>query len=794
MFLRKKKFFPRITLLLLAVMIFPAAYSQEKIWVEAEHFDDHGGWVNDWQFIDQMGSSYLMAAGYGEKVKDAVTEIKTTAPGKYRLWVRSNDWFPEKHPGRFELEINGRKVKKNFGESGESGWRWEDAGVVSLAKTNTVRMKDLTGYYGRCDALVFSADQDWRPPGDVKELAALRIKFGAVSPEVTPKGNYDVVVVGGGVAGCLAAVAAAREGARTVLIQNRDQLGGNASLENLVPPVGFRQTLLNAEERKYDPRETGLIEEIAPYGGQTYFESGKLWPDRLLKLVEAEPLLDLYLNTHATEVTMAADNRIAGVECVQVPSGKRISFTGKLFMDCTGNGIVGLKSGAEYLYGREARAEYNETKAPDVADKTTLPSSLKYWFTEQPEQAPFSSPDWAYQFHSCSDFTHGRHPKIGPIDNQWLIELGGTDKTYQNAEAVRDDLFRLIYGIWDHLKNHCPEAKGKSEKMKLAWVGHIVGLRESYRLLGDYVMSEKDVTEQPLLNDRISYGGWGLDDHPSLGFFDKERLNNHTHGGVYHSVPYRSLYSRNIENLMMAGRNISVTHVALTATRVMYATGVIGQAAGTAAGMCIRLGETPRGIYQKHLHTLQQKLLKEGAFLIEMPNEDPGDLALSAVADASDGKETASEVINGFSRARFPSMFPSARASMNAWVPDTGKEAPHWLSLGWDAPRTFNAVHVVFQNRGALAYGSFRLEKLDDRQGWVLLKKVENPGLKRRLVIPVEETVSKGIRVVLEEHKPYGIAEIRVYRETAETLEMIERAKRLESSFKETIPLPWEKN
>ncbi len=779
--------------LLLAVMLFPQVRSQDKLWLEAEHFDDPGGWVNDWQFIDQMGSPYLMAIGYGEKVKDAVTQVKTSTPGAYRMWVRSNDWHPEKHPGRFELEVNGKKIKKTFGGSGKSGWNWEDAGTVSLKSVNQVRLKDLTGYYGRCDAIVFSKDAGWRPPSGLEELEKLRISFGAISREVKHKGDYDVVVIGGGVAGTLAAVAAARQGARTALIQNRDQLGGNASLENLVPPVGFRQTLLKPEERKYDPRETGLIEEIAPYGGQTYFEVGRLWPDRLKALTAAEPLLDLFLNTHATGVTMQSESRISGIECIEIPSGNRIGFKGRLFIDCTGNGVIGLKSGARYLYGREARSEYDESKAPDVADKTTLPSSLKYWFTGQKEDTPFASPDWAYQFHSCSDFTYGRHPKIGPIDNQWLIELGGTDQTYRNAEAVRDDLFRLIYGIWDHLKNHCPEAKGKSEKMKLAWVGHVVGLRESYRLLGDYVMSEKDVTTQPLLEDRISYGGWGLDDHPSLGFFDKERLNNHTHGGVYHSVPYRSLYSKNIENLMMAGRNISVTHVALTATRVMYATGVIGQAAGTAAGMCIRLGETPRGIYQRHLHTLQQKLLKDGAFLIEMSNEDPDDLALSAVAEASSGESTASEVINGFSRARFAVMFPSAKPAMNAWLPDPGQASPQWLSLKWDTPRKFNTVHVVFQNRGELAYDKIRLERFDEGKGWILLKNIENAGLKRRLIVPVGETESKAIRVVLDGQKPYGIAEIRVYRETAETLEVIERANRLASSFKETVPLPWEK-
>lgn len=767
-------------------------YGQDQIWLEAEQFEAHGGWVNDWQFIDQMGSPYLMAIGYGEPVKDATTQITTSRPGAYRMWVRTNDWFTATHPGRFHIEIDGKMSDSTLGASGISGWNWEDAGVVALRSESKVALKDLTGYYGRCDAIVFSRDLKWIPPSDQKEIDGLRQQFGAISAEVTYKGDYDVVVVGGGVAGTLAAVAAAREGARAVLIQNRDQLGGNASLENLVPPVGFRQTLLKPEEKRLDPRETGLIEEIAPYGGQTYFEVGRLWPDRLKTLVEAEPLLDLYLNTHATTVKKKSNNRIEGVECVQIPSGRRISFTGKIFVDCTGNGVIGLKSGAAYLFGREGMSEYNESKAPEQANRTTLPSSLKYWFTEQAAAAPFGSPDWIYKFHSCSDFTHGRHPKIGPIDNQWLIELGGTDGTYENAETVRDNLFRLIYGIWDHLKNHCPEAKGKSEKMKLAWVGHVVGLRESYRLLGDYVMSERDVTEQPLLEDRIAYGGWGLDDHPSLGFFDKERLNNHTHSGVYHSVPYRSLYSKNIENLMMAGRNISVTHVALTATRVMYATGVIGQAVGMAAGMCIGEKETPRGIYDRHLNELQQKLLKSGAFLIEIPNEDPNDLALTAEIEVASGKASAVNIIDGYARARFPSMFPAATFASNAWIPETGNATSQWAVLKWNAPMDFNVVHLVFQNRGESAYSGIRLERFDEKAGWVLLKEVDNKNLSRRLVVPLEDVSAKQLRVVLPESKASGIAEIRVYKESPETLASIKRSNALASLFAKEVSLPWE--
>ena len=708
---------------------------QELIWLEAEHFENLGGWTNDWQFFDQMGSPYLMAIGYGAPVADAKTTLTVKKPGRYRLWVRTLDWWPENHPGTFDVLVNGKKARRPLGASGQKEWLWEDGGTFSLSNKVDLQLKDRTGYYGRCDAIVFSSDTTWTPPTGKTELMALREKYGAISQQVKDMGKYDVVVVGGGIAGCMAAVSAARQGVRTVLIQNRDQLGGNASLENLVPPVGSVKTKLSEEEKKYDPRETGLIEEVATYGDQKYFTAGKYWPSRLLSLVESEPNLDQFLNTHATRVQMGSDQHISGVECIVLPEGQRVKFNGKLFIDCTGNGIVGVKAGAEYLYGRESKDMYDETKAPDTADKTTLPSSLKYWYLAHDQPQPFASPAWIYSFPNCSDFGEGRHPKVGPIDNQWVIELGGTNRTYTNAEEVRDDLFRLIYGIWDHLKNHCPEAKESAQNLKLAWVGHVVGLRESYRLLGDYVMSERDVTEQRLLPDRVAYGGWGLDDHPSEGFFDKVRLNNHTHKGVLHSIPYRSLYSKNIDNLMMAGRDISVTHVALTATRVMYTTGIIGHAAGTAAGLCIEKDTTPRGLYQNHLDELQQQLLKEGAYLIELPNQDPNDLALRATAKASSTLAPAAEAVNGYARARLPITLPYAETRLNAWIPDTLSTEPEWLELSWPSPQSVNVVHVTFQNR-ELAPRHFRIDQLKGGK-WVTLKTVDNLNQVRRFVLPV---------------------------------------------------------
>jgi hypothetical protein len=292
----------------------------------------------------------------------------------------------------------------------------------------------------------------------------------------------------------------------------------------------------------------------------------------------------------------------------------------------------------------------------------------------------------------------------------------------------------------------------------------------------------------------VGYGGWGLDDHPSLGFFDKTRLKNHTHGGLLFSVPYRSLYSANVGNLMMAGRNISVTHVALTGTRVMLTTGTIGQAAGTAAGMCISKGIQPRGVYQSHLSELQQRLLKDGAYLIEVANTDPRDLALRAKATASSEGTPAREAINGFSRIRLPTAFARAESKLNAWTPAAGATGDQWLQLAWDQPQQFNVAHVVFQNRGKLAHRKFTLEYYDG-QNWRKAADVENPNAHRRLVIPVGNITSKSLRVVLKENIHYhgGICEIRVYHEDEPTVAMIKRINRTVDTPLENVALPWER-
>ncbi len=778
-------------LLLSIISIQTPLHAQKIIWIEAEDFNDPGGWTTDWQFMDQMGSPYLLSIGYGIPVKDASTIVNVKHSGYYRMWVRTHDWYTPNHPGQFNIIVDRHQAIKTFGCSGQEDWTWEDGGIFYLSDNTNVIIKDVTGYYGRCDAIVFAKDTTWIPPVNNDDLMTLRIKYGSVSQQIQNAGNYDVVVIGGGIAGTLAAVASAHEGAKTVLIQNRGQLGGNASNEIMVPPVGSRMTLLTEDQKKYDPRETGLIEEIATYGPQKYFEVGKQFPGRLLRLVESEPNLDLYLYTHATDVELQ-NNKIKSVTTVSVHSGKRLKFSGKLFIDCTGNGIIGVKAGAEHLYGKESKTMYNETKAVNEADSSTLGSSLKYWYLDEEQPQPFIAPPWAYHFPECTDFGVSRHPILGTIDNQWMIELGGTDKTYTNAEDVRDDLLRLIYGIWDHVKNHCTKLKGIAENKKLVWVSHVVGIRESYRLLGDYILTERDVTGQTLLPDRIAYGGWGLDEHPSEGFFKKEQLNDDTHGGILHSIPYRSLYSRNINNLMMAGRDISATHVALTGTRVMYTCGAIGQVAGMAAGMCTKKKCSPRDIYDQHLEELQQKLLKSGAYIIELPNLDPDDKALNAQITASSERYPASQVINGYARASLPTIYPNAPMQFNAWAPDPKQNGLQWIQLNWTAPQKINVVYITFQNRGILAPKKFHLEQFIEKE-WEILKEIDNSQAFRRVVIPFRETNTNNLRIVLDENDASGgICEIRAYHESETCINMINRLNQLRIIPDGEILLPWQ--
>ncbi len=399
-------------------------------------------------------------------------------------------------------------------------------------------------------------------------------------------------------------------------------MGGNTSSEILVNPEG------DTTREPLDPGEGGIIEEIRG--------KAEVYSPRMLKLVKQEPNLDLYLNTHATGVEKKPSGEIAALQALEVTSGKRLAIPGTIFIDATGDGVVGVWAGAEYRHGREPRAMYNESRAPEKADERsgTMGGTLRY-ATEMAEKAvSFHAPAWARHFPKCSDFGEGRHPQLRFGGWQWVIEYGGMRDTYRDAEEIRDELLRIIWGMWDHAKNDCPKLAKEADKCKLVWVSHVVGKRESRRLMGDYVMTEHDIIPSRLFPDRVSYGGWGIDLHPPGGFYDPGPPAIFSHKFKF-SVPLRSLYSKNVDNLMMAGRCISVTHAALGATRVMITCGLQGQAAGTAAAVCKFHHTTPRGLYESYVDELQQQLLKDGCYLIDLPNHDPKDLARTASATAS---------------------------------------------------------------------------------------------------------------------------------------------------------------
>ena len=755
----------------------------QTIWLETESFDERGGWTNDAQFIDQMGSPYLMAVGLGQPVDDAVATATLTKPVPYRLWARTKDWVPEHHPGRFQIILGGKPAEHTFGESGRSGWTWEDGGVHQLSGDVELRLRDLTGYYGRCDAIVLAADLDWTPPSDVEEIARLREEHGGVSREAKQMPRHDVVVIGGGLAGCTAAVAAARNGARTALIQNRPILGGNASTEILVPPVGVWPGVYR-QRYPLDPRETGIIDEYRTAGNQRVIE-GKLYSQRLLRLVKLEPNLDLYLNTHAVDVELSPkpDLRIGAVLAVDVNSGQRMRFASEIFIDCTGDGVVGVAAGAEFRHGKEAKSMHHEPWAPRVGSVQTMGNGLKYFPRDTGTPQPFEAPAWVFKFPTCESFGPARHPTLPTtteIGYQWKIELGGDRDTYADAEEIRDDLLRLIYGLWDHTKNHCPQYAEKAANHELDWVGYVAGKRENRRLIGDYILTQNDIGKQTLFPDRVAFGGWIVDDHYSAGFFHKgttARSDNNpedAHKGVPFSIPFRCLYSKNVDNLMMAGRNISASHLALADTRVMLTCAVIGHAAGTGAAICVREGATPRALCRDRIGELQQQLLKEGAHIIGLPAADPRDLARRANVSASSRRNhengdpmIANNVVNGYDRA----VGERVDVRTNAWGADQEARPPHWVQLEWDAPVELNMVYVTFQTV-ELAPQRFAVEAWSDGVWKPVAEVVDNHH--RRHVLGLDRIATPKLRVMLDE--PAAVCEIRVYDEPARLVEIARRA------------------
>lgn len=454
--------------------------------------------------------------------------------------------------------------------------------------------------------------------------------------------QYEFVVVGGGMAGVSAAVFAARRGLRTALLQDRPVLGGNGSKEIRVWLHGA-----NGGQNNRFFRETGLMEELRlenlyrnPLG------NAELWDAILLEAVVTQENLDLYLNTAVTDVAMTSAHSLASVNAFTLASERQWTFEAPLFADCTGDGTIALLAGAEYRSGREARSEFSESLAPVEAEPYTLGGSILFGMKDAGRPVPFIPPKWVHRF-SEEDLRFRRHRTPGTGHEFWWLEYGGELDTIHDNEQIKFELLRIVYGMYDHVKNS-PEHAADMANYTLEWVGTLPGKRESRRFLGDYLMAQQDILEQPDFEDAIAIGGWNIDHHPPGGFFSQDPPCFHFHiPGVY-NIPFRSLYCRDVRNLMLAGRNISATHVAMCTTRVMLTCAQMGEAVGAAAFHCRYSGCLPAELVETGgVYTLQQDLLRSDHYILGVRNEDSRDLARAASVSESSLADASLETADG---------------------------------------------------------------------------------------------------------------------------------------------------
>lgn len=413
--------------------------------------------------------------------------------------------------------------------------------------------------------------------------------------------STDFCVVGGGMAGICAAVAAARGGAKTVLVQDRPVLGGNASSE-------VRMWICGAGSHGVENRETGIIEEIQlenlRWNPALQYN---VWDHILQHFVTREPNIKLLLNCSCNGVE-TEDDRITKVKAWQLTTQKNFEIEAKFFADCSGDSVLRV-SGAEFRWGREARSEFNESHAPEKADKKTMGNSILIQTRSVGKDniSTFVTPPWAYKFEE-----KGFHRGLYPRDNFWWIEYGGELDTIADSEEIRDELLKIAYGVWDLIKN---SPTGIGNGFELEWISALPGKRENVRYVGDHILNQNDVEAEGKFEDMVAYGGWSMDDHHPAAFYHKGAPTIFHPAPSPYGIPFRSLYSKNISNLYFAGRNISATHMAMSSTRVMATCAVMGQAVGTAAAIGVRDNLTPREIYKSKIEELQEKLMDDDCWL-----------------------------------------------------------------------------------------------------------------------------------------------------------------------------------
>ena len=601
----------RVCAMAFVLMSGAAAAAPEGVLVEAESFADRGGWSVDQQFVDRMGSPFLLAHGLGRPVADAVTSVEL-APGTYRLWVRTRDWcrpMAESGPGRFAVLVDGRECE-TYGVGGSGAWEWTRGPEVEVPKPVVeLRLRDLTGFEGRVDALFFAKGGS-RPPETAAQRRAL-LSIGA--PE---RRDFELVVVGGGLAGVCAAVSAAREGLNVALVQDRGLFGGNASSEVRVPTLG---KLCHGRF----PRNGEIIREILErFADRTLGDcAGDRWrlrDEAFAAWLASTPNLAVFAWTRAYGVEKDASNAITAVFARHVLCGNETVLRAPLFVDATGDGALAVYAGAEVRTSPEPRSETGEEVFPDGRGRGCDYGGALGWVTRVAEaDRPFPDCPWALRVEKLDDALLAGEEKGLPRGG-WNWETGFWEDNIGDGELVRDRLLRGIYGTWDFTKNRRAD-RARFAKSEIYWCGYVLGKRAARRIVGDHVLTEGDLVRRTEYPDGVVTTDWYIDlhfPHPVVErTFGREtfrstaydagraadRVDTNRFVGGYvkiepYEVPYRCFYSRNVPNLFMAGKDISATHVAMGSIRVMNTCAAMGTMVGRAAAVCRERNCRPRGL------------------------------------------------------------------------------------------------------------------------------------------------------------------------------------------------------
>ena len=578
--------------------------AEADLLVEAEDFDDYGGWLLDAQFDHEMGSPYLLAHGYGRPVADASTTVQIPEAATYEVWVRCKDWVPSHHPGRFKLSLGENTLDHEFGASGQD-WSWEQAGSVELDEgALTVTLRDLTGFDGRCDAIYLSSNGQQPIDGAGPDARAWRRRLRGIPDEPPVEGPYDVVFVGGGVTGAVGALAAARLGLRVAVIQNRPVLGGNASIEIGIGPRGEKGSLV-AESIARKP-------------------DGDLQVGQLL---EAEPNATIYLHHQVFDVELN-DRIIESVDAREALTGREIRITASQFIDCSGTAILGILAGVPTMFGVESADEFGESLAPP--ERLDQHHGHTVFFRTRIADTPVEFPEVPWATDVAKDFAdlggqaiepgtdNGDGPVVEtfrpPEDDKFANltrrlthywEYGQWCDPYTEGEHIRDHLLQAVYGTMSNVKAMEPE---QWANLEFDWVAHVAGQGEFRRYIGDHILTETDIREHVAFQDAVvrNSGAFCLH-HPIHDNYDF-RLKSwtwDTRDDEPFDVPFRCLYAADLDNVMMAGKHISVTHVAGSVTKFMGNGAQHAIATAAAAVLCNKYATTPRGIYEHHLQELQ---------------------------------------------------------------------------------------------------------------------------------------------------------------------------------------------